>query len=801
MLLELEELHTSFGSGDDAVKAVDGVSFGVREGEIKALVGESGSGKTVTAESITRITEGDISGGIRYRGRGVLNMTDRELRELRGGEIAHVFQNPDNTLNPVYTVGNQVRETLNLHRDLSKREARRDAVELLARVGIPDAAARVDDYPHEFSGGMKQRVAIANALAGRPDLLIADEPTTALDVSVQAGILDLLDELRSDLGLSILLITHDLGVVAEISDSVVVMYAGKVMEKSPTETLFEEPKHPYTVDLLDCLPGTGKGKPMEGTLPNPRDPPEGCRYHPRCRYAVEDCHTGPQPPLYTPGEILEEDIGRRGPEYSDVTELDGSQDRSESGTDTPAESEVYQGETEPSDVSGEAERVSCVYYEPGTQLDPEAIQPKSRESGGGTIDESEGEVLLEVEGLEKIYRSTGGLLRTSTREVRAVDGFDLTVREGAIHGLVGESGCGKTTAAHVILNLEEATGGEIQYRGRDVSSLSGPELKRFRRATGVLFQDPTSSFDPRMSVGESVMEPLKIHGVPIETRMPAANEKLDLVGLNPGYTDRYPHELSGGEKQRAALARALVTEPEFLIADEPVSALDVSVQAKILNLLQDLRDELGLTVLLITHDLNVVREICSDVTVMYLGENVEQGCRREVFTNPKHPYTRSLLSAVPEPDPGSGEGSQAISGELPDPSNPPEGCRFHTRCPDIIPPENLDVSTEEYRRILEFKRAAERRVSGEGKMKADPGYEEGNAMAEERTSERYGLSRTGDRELDESLEKALGYFVDGMYGDAASELGVFESVCESEVPEEFGGEHSAKCHLLEEDTE
>jgi peptide/nickel transport system ATP-binding protein len=648
-LLEVEELRTVFRTGKETIHAVDGVSFDIHPGETVGLVGESGSGKSVTARSILGLVDspGRVEDGeIRFRGE---NLVETGWDDHRG-DIAIVFQDPLNSINPVYTVGNQIREALRIHQGLTGSEARARAVELLRSVGIPDAPRRVDEYPHQFSGGMQQRAVIAIALACDPDLLVCDEPTTALDVTIQAQILDLLETLQAEEELAILFITHDMGVIEETADRVNVIYAGEVVERAPTAELFDNPQHPYTRALLESIPGrTGSGESLptiEGEVPTPTGPAEDCRFAPRCPAATAACSTTHPDELSVDDEtdhevacLIHDD---RHPEVSDSYDLTGGDT---ANRDTTAGSTPAAGPT-PGEPLLEI-RDLHTHYETGSALDPEP-------------------------------------------PVRAVDGVSFDIREGEILGLVGESGCGKTTLGRTLAGLETATEGSALAGDRDVTDLSGSALREWQRTVGFVFQDPEESLNNRMTVGQIIKEPLEAHDWGTSTeRDERVFELLDQVGLLEEHFYRYPNQFSGGQRQRIGIARALSLEPEFLILDEPVSALDVSVQARVINLLQELQETLGVTMLFIAHDLSVVRHITDRVAVMYLGNIMEIGPTEAVFESPANPYTLSLLSAIPgssSPAPSDLE-RVSLRGSPPNPRYPPEGCPFATRCPVKLRPE------------------------------------------------------------------------------------------------------------------
>ena len=552
------------------------MSFEIRAGETLGLVGESGSGKSVTALSIMRLVQppGRIAAGrILFDDRDLLALDERSMRAVRGAGIALIFQEPMTALNPVFTIGDQIAETLLVHGRATRRQARSHAIDLLRAVQIPDPESRISDYPHQLSGGMRQRVLIAIALACRPSLVVADEPTTALDVTIQAQILDLLREMKTLFNLSLLLITHDLGVVAETAERVAVMYAGRIVETGPVRAIFREPKHPYTRALLASMPGGAPGarlRAIDGSVPRLGDLPPGCAFHPRCPDRF------PSAP----------------PRRLRTTPSAGANQRS----------------------------VICM-------------------------------PLVEVSHLVKHFVRDAGLFRAGTR-VPAVDDVSFSIDEGETFGLVGESGSGKTTTGRCMLRLIEPSSGVVRFRGENVLTFSSRRLRESRRDMQVVFQDPYSSLNPRMRAREIVEEPLIIHklGGRDERRARVA-ELFQLVGLDPTHLDRYPHQFSGGQRQRIGLARALALNPSFVILDEPVSALDVSVQAQVVNLLMDLQEQLKLTYLFIAHDLRLVEHICGRLAVMYLGKIVEMGPTSSIFAAPRHAYTRALLSAIPVADP------------------------------------------------------------------------------------------------------------------------------------------------------
>jgi peptide/nickel transport system ATP-binding protein len=535
-LLEVEDLSVSFATEDGEVQAVNGASFAIVRGQTLGVVGESGSGKSVSAMSVLGLTRAEgarVSGSVQFAGRDLLALEERQLRSVRGNEIAMVFQDPLSSLHPMYRVGAQIVEAIRAHRDVAKAQARRRAVELLAQVGIPDPAKRADSYPHELSGGPRQRVMIAMALANDPALLIADEPTSALDVTVQAQILELLRRLRRERGMALMLVTHDFGVVAEMADEIAVMYAGQVVERGPAERVLTAPEHPYTQRLLRAVPS------------------------------------------------LE--------------------------------------------------------------------QPRATSALRG-VSESKPAPLLRVSGLVKEYPvDRGVMIRRHHGTVRAVDGIAFEVMPGETFGIVGESGSGKTTTARLIARLLEPTAGEVWFEDREITALRGAALRQVRRELQVVFQDPYSSLNPRRTIGAILAEPLTIHRVGSDRgeRRQAVTELMEMVGLSPEHVNRYPHEFSGGQRQRIGIARALALRPKLLIADEPVSALDVSIQAQILDLLTDLKRRLGLTMVFISHDLSVIKQMCDRVAVMHDGRIVELESGERLYSAPNDPYTRELLAAVP----------------------------------------------------------------------------------------------------------------------------------------------------------
>ncbi len=635
-LLRVQGLKTYFGSGASTVRAVDDISFDIRQGETFALLGESGCGKSMTSLSIMRLVPqpaGRIEGGsVLLRGQDLLALPEVAMRKVRGGRIAMIFQEPMTSLNPVMTIGNQIRESLTLHKDLQGAAADRRVVELLDAVGIPDPQRRMQEYPHQLSGGMKQRVMIAMALAGEPELLIADEPTTALDVTIQAQVLDLLKKLQQDSGMSVLLITHDLGVVSGMADRVAVMYAGQIVEQASRDEFFKEPKHPYSRKLFESLPDMNKREQqlavMRGSVPSLAQEFSGCRFEPRCDFAWSRCAE------QVPAWVEVKDHGARCHLLAGDAPLT-------SNTPKPAEAELAD------------------------------LRPRRQ------VDEA-----LTVNDLAVHFPIHRGLFKRVVGHVKAVDGVSLVIPPGKTVALVGESGCGKTTVAKGVLQLIRPSAGAVQFGALDLMQLKGETLRQHRRDMQIIFQDPFSSMNPRMLVRSIIEEGMVAQdlGGSAQERERRVDELLRQVGLSPESKYRYPHEFSGGQRQRICIARALAVDPKLIICDEPTSALDVSVQAQILNLLKKLQERLGISYLFITHNISVVEYLAHEVAVMYLGRIVEQGEVRQVLNDPKHPYTRALLSAVPSIDEKSGREVVYLQGELPSPSNPPQGCHFHPRC-------------------------------------------------------------------------------------------------------------------------
>ncbi len=660
-LLDVQNLVTQFETRAGTVHAVNGVNLTVNEGEILALVGESGSGKSVTMLSVMGLIPQPpgkvVSGEIFFDGQDLAKLDNKQMRGIRGNDIAMVFQDPNSSLNPVVSVGRQITEALKLHNDLSSAEANERAIELLDLVGIPYAEERVNNYPHQFSGGMRQRVMIAMALSCNPKLLIADEPTTALDVTIQAQIVELVKDLQDRLGMAVIWITHDLGLVANLASRVAVMYAGRIVEEGKVEDIYARTRHPYTLGLLGSIPQLGEDVPemlqeIKGTPPDLIQEPTGCSFAPRCFHVDESCLNG-------------------------VPQL--------AFTDIPGQ------------LSACRHWESLVKPEKTAVVSPNGDSNFARSTGAPGPEDT----IVVVEGLKTYFAIRKGILQRKVGDVRAVDGVDLMIRRGETLGLVGESGCGKTTFGRTLLRLYEPSAGTITFDEQDLVALKPKELRKIRRRMQMIFQDPYSSMNPGMRVWQIIGEPLKVHGVGSNKEIKFRTaELLERVGLNANHIDRYPHEFSGGQRQRIVIARALALNPEFIICDEPVSSLDVSVQAQIINLLDELQRELGLTFLFIAHDLAVVRHISDRVAVMYLGKIVELAERDALYNQPFHPYTQALLSAVPVPDPTAAGQRKKImlEGDLPSPAAPPSGCRFHTRCP-IVKKGLCDVDEPAFREV------------------------------------------------------------------------------------------------------
>jgi len=642
-ILEIDSLHVEYSTPRGAVRAVRDVSLDIEQGEIIGIAGESGSGKSTLALALLQYLgdNGHITdGSVTFQGTSLTDLSDNELQAIRGNEIAHVAQDAKKALNPSLTVGEQITETVKQHRDVSKAEAREHAIQTLEDVNIPDPEYHYEQYPHELSGGQQQRVLLAIALSCNPDLLILDEPTTGLDVTTQVKIIDLIEDLKREYNSTIVLITHNLEIIAQITDRVAIMYAGEFMEKGPTVDVFANPTNPYTQGLLGATPEIGTDKePKEipGQVPSLTDLPNGCVFADRCEFATDECRSGPV-------EI---------------------------------------------ETVAENHETRCRRWE--------HVAENPLESGRGAYASAEqGEPLLTASGVKKNFDEPTAIGRLMSEgplkdyfdtepPVKAVNDVDITIHDSETVGLVGESGSGKSTLGRALLHLLEPTAGTVQFRGENVGEFDRNQLQEFYSECQLVFQNPHSSLNPRKSIYSIVEKPLKLFtDLSEEERSDRVEELLDQVDLGSEYVYRYPHELSGGEKQRVAIARAFAPNPSLVVLDEPVSALDVSVQANILNLLSDLRTEYGTSYFFISHDMGVISAICDRINVMYLGEIVESGTRNEIFEPPYHPYTRALLSSIPTLDPTEEADPIRLEGDVPSPRTPPSGCSFQTRCPQKI---------------------------------------------------------------------------------------------------------------------
>lgn len=630
-LLAVRDLSVEFTTSRGRVRAVDQVSWSVAPGEITAIVGESGCGKSATAMALIRLLPkgvGTIVGGaVEFDGCDLVTLRDSEMRTLRGGSIGMIFQEPMTSLNPAHRIGDQIMETLFVHRTISRESARARAIELLQMVGIGDGASRLTQYPHQLSGGMRQRVLIAMALACDPKLLIADEPTTALDVTIQAQILELLRDLVRRLGISLVLITHNLGIVARYVDRVHVMYAGKIVESGSVDQIFNAPRHPYTLGLMSSVPRldqrVARLSTIEGLPPDLGNLPPGCRFAPRCPMRTGACEALPELGTVGPGHVA-----------------------------------------------------ACWHSD---RVDPAAARPPGPAPMPTT--DAEAAPLLTVDGLSRNFVLSKAMI------VRAVQDVSFAVPRGQTLGLVGESGCGKSTIGRAVVGLVQPSEGRIVFDGEVIADASRGQTRPHWQDIQTVFQDPYSSLNPRMTVRQILAEPIRVHRLlpdssraSLEARV---QDLLRLTGLRPEIAARFPHQLSGGQRQRVCIARALAHNPRFIVLDEPVSALDVSVQGQIVNLLDDLQRQLGLSYLFISHDLAVVRHLSHRVVVMYLGRIMESAGSDPLYREPLHPYTRALLEAVPVADPGIERNRDTVplGGELPSPLKPPSGCVFRTRCP------------------------------------------------------------------------------------------------------------------------
>jgi peptide/nickel transport system ATP-binding protein len=633
-LLTVKNLKVQFTTSNTFATAVDDFSLNIAPGECVGLVGESGCGKTTTGLAIMRLLPGNgrIAGGsVELDGVDLASLSEKEMQSQRGNEVALIPQDPMSSLNPTTKIGRQIGEGLRIHRGASHDEARKRALEVLEMVDMPRPAERLDQYPFELSGGLRQRVIIAMGLVCSPKLLIADEPTTALDVTIQAQILDILDRLRKELSMAVLLITHDMGVIAGRTDRVVVMYGGKKAEESPTDELFKSMRHPYTQALLASMPSLETASKQQlvsiaGMPPDLTKVIVACRFAPRCANATDQCRQ------------------------------------------------------EDPQLTGDTRHQFACFHPVAGPLTTIVTAPVTAEA----VEAAPHKELARVEHMVKEFPIKAGLIQHKVGAVHAVSDVSFTVNEGETFGLVGESGCGKTTIGRMLVGIETLTSGQIYFNDRLVTDKNHKMSREDHVQRQMMFQDPYSSLNPRMSVNDIIGEPLLVQreGTKVE-RQRRIYELLDVVGLNHLAANRYPHEFSGGQRQRIGLARALALNPRLIVADEPVSALDVSVQAQILNLMKSLQREKNLSYVFVSHDLAVVYYMADSIAVMYLGKIVEIGDAESVFRRPVHPYTQGLLDAVPVPDPAEARKKRGfqVRGELPSPINPPSGCRFRTRCP------------------------------------------------------------------------------------------------------------------------
>ena len=642
-LLLVDDLHVAVGTADKLTEVVRGVSLQLAVGEVLGVVGESGSGKTMTVSAIVSLLPSGarVTGGnVYFKGEDLLRVPRKRLSEVRGRQISMVFQDSLTSLNPVMRIGPQVREPLLLHGMAGRQSAGLAAEEGLRRLGIPDPSHAVLRYPHEFSGGMRQRAIIATSLIAAPSLVIADEPTTALDATVQAQILDICSRLNRELGVALILISHDLAVVSEVCNSLAVMYAGRIVEFGPTRDLLARPRHPYTRALLQSMPSptmprTRRLKAIPGEPPLIGALPMGCPFHPRCPYAIDACRSA-EPPLEAMGDSL----------VACWLAKDGLLPLESKESTTPML----------------------------------AVQAENALPMADAVPAHASEAVLSLDHVTRHFLIPNRLPFLSSGRVHALDEVSLVVHRGETLGVAGESGCGKTTLARCVLRLIDVDRGSISFMGRDITRVGGEELRQVRRHMQPVFQDPYASLNPRNRVKDIVGEPLMAHGVLHDERRRRVREVLDFVGLGARFDDYLPHQLSGGQRQRVGIARAIALNPELIVADEPISALDVSIQAQIINLLKDMQRDFHLALIFISHDLRVVRHLSTHIAIMFLGEVVEYGPSEEVCSQPLHPYTAALLSSVPSVTGGPRLQRIVLSGDPPSPSAPPSGCRFRTRC-------------------------------------------------------------------------------------------------------------------------
>jgi peptide/nickel transport system ATP-binding protein len=645
ILLEIEDLSAQFHTDDGIVRAVNGVSYRLHEEECLGIVGESGCGKSVHARSIMGLIPRAYGSyrakKIWFDGQDLLKLSGDQLRRIRGSRIGMVFQDPMSSLNPVMKIGDQLSEVLRIHRNMAPRQAWKRSEELLSLVRISDAAGRLHEYPFQFSGGMQQRVMIAMALACDPKLLIADEPTTALDVTIQAEIIKLVRDIQQEFKTAIMWITHDLGIVAGLADNVNVMYAGRIVERGGVLDIYERPLHPYTQGLLGSVPKPGDAgqrlSSIPGVPPNLIDLPPGCPFQPRCLYAKDVCRT-------------------ENPELR-MTDSDGH-------------------------------LAACFFWREIQEHGRANYAPSPRRPSVDHHEMRDAKKLLVLKGLKKYFPIQRGFTKRRVGDVKAVDGVSFDICAGETVGLVGESGSGKTTVGMSIARLTDPIEGSVVFMGKEIATVKSRELKRIRPSMQIIFQNPFSSLNPRQSVETIVSTPLRVHRVGNDQEIRSrTTELLRIVGLDPDCGNRYPHEFSGGQQQRIGIARALALNPELIICDEPISSLDVSIQAQIVNLLKDLQKEFGVSYLFISHDLRMTNYISDRIAVMYLGRIMELAEKEELYANPRHPYTRFLLSAIPVPDPSVEKKRRLLKAreyEMPSAANPPPGCGFNTRCPAAI---------------------------------------------------------------------------------------------------------------------
>lgn len=658
-VIGIRNLHVHYVTEDEIYRAVNGLDLEILKGEVLGLVGETGAGKTTTALSIMQLVPDPpgiiVDGEIYYDGKNIIRNTEKENRIIRGNGISMIFQDPMTALNPIMTIGEQLEEVVETHEKISRQDIKKRVLDMLETVGINEE--RYNDYPHQFSGGMKQRVVIAMALLCKPQLLIADEPTTALDVTIQAQILNIMQDLIKKFDMSMLLITHDLGVVAETCDKVCIMYAGEIVESGNVEDIFGQPKHPYTVGLFGSIPKIDEDvaelNPIRGSVSNSSELPDGCYFYPRCPYAKDIC--------------MKEKPGIRGDEHMYRCHFDIGDFLLNNDTDK------------------------------NIIIDKINIKYEDEFLNDGIKSIKNEKPLIEVRNLKKYFPVVNGFLH-------AVDDVSFTIPRGKTLGIVGESGCGKSTLGRAVLRLHEPTAGSILYNGMDITNFNNEEMRKLRQNLQIIFQDPYASLNPRMSVAQIIEEPLTIHKKFREKQAMQNKilELMSLVGLSRNAYNNYPHEFDGGRRQRIVIARALAINPEFIVCDEPVSALDVSVQAQILNLLMQLQKQIGLTYMFISHDLSVVKHISDEVGVMYLGQLIERAPKNKIFSKPLHPYTIALLSAIPSININKKTSRILIEGEIVSPINPKKGCRFESRCPfaieicSKITPELKNVASDHF---------------------------------------------------------------------------------------------------------